>query len=106
MAKRKSPLDRLLAAIEAKRRLSLSELGKTDLYGGTATAADVTSWYDCLSALARETPPTERVATLRIIEDDRGNVSGVEYVYRKGPPALPTKQETNFVIETKIFRKF
>ena len=53
MAKRKTPLDRLLAAIEANRRLSLSELGKTDLYGGTATAADVTSWYDRLAALAR-----------------------------------------------------
>ena len=103
MAKRKTPLDRLLTAIESKRRLSLAELGKTDLYGGTATAEDVTTWYDRLAALAKETPPTERVATLRILEDERGNVSGVEYVYRKGPPALPAKQETSFVIETKIF---
>ena len=103
MAKRKTPLDRLLTAIEAKRRLSLSELGKTDLYGGTATTEDVTAWYDRLAALAKETPPAERVATLRILEDERGDISGVEYVYRKGPPALPTKQETNFVIETKIF---
>ena len=103
MAKRKTPLDRLLTAIEAKRRLSLAELGKTDLYGGTATAEDVTAWYDRLASLAKETPPAERVATLRILEDERGDISGVEYIYRKGPPALPTKQETNFVIETKIF---
>ena len=103
MAKRKSPLDRLLAAIEAKRRLSLAELGKTDLYGGAATAEDVTAWYDRLAFLAKETPPAERVATLRILEDERGNISGVEYVDREGSPALPTKQETSFVIETKIF---
>ena len=103
MAKRKTPLDRLLAAIESKRRLSLAELSKTDLYGGTAATDDVTAWYDRLAFLAKETPPTERVATLRILEDERGDISGVEYVYRKGPPALPTKQETNFVIETKIF---
>ena len=80
-----------------------AELGKTDLYGGAATTEDVTAWYDRLAALAKETPPAERVATLRILEDERGNVSGVEYVYRKGPPALPTKQDINFVIETKIF---
>ena len=103
MAKRKTPLDRLLAAIESKRRLSLAELGKTDLYGGTATAEDVTTWYDRLASLAKETPPAERVATLRILEDEGGNISGVEYIYRKGPPALPTKLDINFVIETKIF---
>ena len=101
MAKRKSPLDRLLAAIEAKRRLSLSELGKTDLYGGTA--ADVTAWYDRLSALARETPPIEGVAALRIIENERGDISGLEYTYRDKKTAQPTGQETVFVIETKIF---
>ena len=103
MAKRKTPLDRLLTAIEAKRRLSLAELGKTDLYGGTATAEDVTTWYDRLADLAKETPPAERVATLRILEDEGGNISGVEYVYRKGPPTLPTKPDINFVIETNIF---
>lgn len=103
MAKRKTPLDRLLTAIEAKRRLSLAELGKTDLYGGTATIDDVTAWYDRLTALAKETPPTERVATLRILENERGDISGVEYIYRERSPALPTKQEINFVIETKIF---
>jgi hypothetical protein len=102
MAKRKTPLDRLLAAIEAKRRLSLSELGKTDLYGGTA-ADDVTAWYDRLSALARETPPTEGVAALRIIENERGDISGLEYTYRDKKTAQPTGQETVFVIETKIF---
>ena len=101
MAKRKTPLDRLLAAIEAKRRLSLSELGKTDLYGGTA--ADVTAWYDRLAALAKETPPAERVAALRIIENERGDISGVEYTYRDKKTAPPTGQETVFVIETKIF---
>ena len=101
MAKRKTPLDRLLAAIEAKRRLSLSELGKTDLYGGTA--ADVTAWYDRLSALARETPPIEGVAALRIIENERGDISGLEYTYRDKKTAQPTGQETVFVIETKIF---
>ena len=103
MAKRKTPLDRLLTAIEAKRRLSLAELGKTDLYGGAATINDVTAWYDRLASLAKETPPTERVATLRILEDERGDISGVEYIYRKGSPALPIKQDINFVIETKIF---
>ncbi len=102
MAKRKTPLERLLAAIEGKRRLSLAELGKTDLYGGTATTDDVTAWYDRLSALARETPPKERVATLRIIEDERGNISGVEYIYREKSPAPKTGNETTFVIETKI----
>ena len=101
MAKRKTPLDRLLAAIEAKRRLSLSELGKTDLYGGTV--ADVTAWYDRLAALAKETPPTEGVAALRIIENERGDISGLEYTYRDKKTAPPTGQETVFVIETKIF---
>jgi hypothetical protein len=103
MAKRKTPLDFLLAAIESKRRLSLAELGKTDLYGGAATVDDVTAWYDRLSTLARENPPQERVATLRIMEDERGNISGVEYVYRGKAPTPPTKQETTFVIETKFF---
>ena len=101
MAKRRTPLDRLLAAIEAKRRLSLSELGKTDLYGGTA--ADVTAWYDRLASLAKETPPTEGVAALRIIENERGDISGLEYTYRDKKTAQPTGQETVFVIETKIF---
>ena len=99
MAKRKTPLDRLLTAIEAKRRLSLSELGKTDLYGGTATIDDVTAWYDRLTALAKETPPTERVATLRIIEDDRGNISGVEYIYRE---STVRDGQTVFVIQSQI----
>lgn len=103
MAKRKTPLDRLLTAIEAKRRLSLSELGKTDLYGGTATAADVTAWYDRLASLAKETPPIEGVAALRIIENERGDISGVEYTYRDKKTAPSTGQETVFVIETKIF---
>ena len=99
MAKRKTPLDRLLTAIEAKRRLSLSELGKTDLYGGAATTEDVTAWYDRLASLAKETPPAERVATLRILEDERGNVSGVEYIYRE---STVRDGQTVFVIQSQI----
>ena len=105
MAKRKTPLDRLLTAIEKKRSLSLRELGKTDLYGGTVTADEVTAWYDRLSALARENPPARRVRTLRILENSFGEVSKLEYEYQSEKAiqsSLDGNGEPVFVIESRI----
>ncbi len=63
---------------------------------------EVTAWYDCLSALAKENPPGERVKTLRIWENSHGEISGVEYIYRERAPAPQTENEIVFVIETEI----
>ena len=105
MAKRKTHLDRLLAAIEKKRRLSLRELGKTDLYGGAVGVEDVTEWYDALIQAVKRAPPTERVGVLRILEDGGGLISSVAYEYRSEKATehgIAGNGETVFVIESRI----
>ena len=70
--------------------------------GDTVTVDEITAWYDCLSAPAKENPTGERVKTLSIRENSHGEISGVEYIYRERASAPQPENEIVFMIETEI----
>ncbi len=68
----------LLASIERKRRFSIENAHKTDLYTSD-DLLEFMGWFDELIRLVIETPPNGYVCVVNIIESKEGRILSIQY---------------------------
>ena len=73
-------LDQVTRSIEKKRRFSIENANKTDLYSDDEFASLMT-WFDELIRLAKESPPKDYVRTILMYENDDGQITAIQYEY-------------------------
>lgn len=71
-------LQHLLASIERRRRFSIENAHKTDLYTSDELL-DFMSWFDELIRLVIESPPNHYVRAVNIIESKEGRIVSIQY---------------------------
>lgn len=71
-------LQHVLASIERKRRFSIENAHKTDLYT-KEELLEFMNWFEELSRLVKETPPNGYVRTVNIIESKEGQILSIYY---------------------------
>lgn len=71
-------MQHLLASIDKKRRFSIENAYKTDLYTND-DLLEFMSWFDELSRLIKETPPNGYVRVVNIIDNKEGRVISIQY---------------------------
>lgn len=86
----------LLTSIERKRRFSIENAHKTDLYTSDELH-DFMDWFNELIKLVMKTPPNYYVRILNIIEGKDGNILSIQYdLFPENAPVEET--ELNIVL--------
>ena len=75
---KKNLLERLLNDVEEKRKLSIKEFSRSDLYN--TNVDDVNMWYFQLKTIIIQNPPSGYCKSINIIEKNN-SVIGIEYEY-------------------------
>ena len=70
----------LFASIERKRRFSIENAHKTDLYTSDELLKFM-DWFDELIRFVKETPPNNYVRTVNIIESKEGHIIAIQYEF-------------------------
>lgn len=70
----------LLEEIDKQKQDSIDNIEKTDLYT-KEDICKILKWYGRLSVLVKNSPPLDRVAKIRIKENDIGEINSIAYVY-------------------------
>jgi hypothetical protein len=71
-------LQHLLASVERKRRFSIENAYKTDLYTNDELL-EFMNWFDELIRLVKDTPPNGYVRAVNIIENKDGRILSIRY---------------------------
>lgn len=71
-------LEHALASIEKKRRISIENADKTDLFSNNELV-EFMSWFDNLINLVKQSPPKGYVRTILIKENEHGQITSVRY---------------------------
>lgn len=71
---------KLIGQIEDKRKLSITEFTKSDLYSDISLD-DLNAWYSQLQDRINKKPPKQNVQQLTVYENEKGRIMKIEYRY-------------------------
>ena len=71
-------LEHVISSIEKKRRFSIENASKTNLYSNEEFI-ELMTWFDCLIERIKQSPPNGYVRTVQVHENEHGQITSIQY---------------------------